>query len=627
MSNLPSQSQIPTSITIYNDQNEYIFQKNSSLFSFTKSSSLLKSLDTLPSSASSSQKYQAHSILGLIDCNVYKYLIISTRISLVGSILEHKIYKVEEVAFVPTQGNTVHTGDASYVEMIVDFFNRNPIFYSETYDLTVSFKALGETSKPKKDSYVFSRTVPHFCWNYHIAKKFDFKGLNEFVFPVINGFFGTKEIKEYSETASYIVIARKDSRRSGMRFLIRGSDSNGNVANFVETEEILVLKDKNEANITNVLSFLQIRGSIPLIWKQDPNFQLNPKIVPKDSEKDNLEAFTNHMDEMMKNYQRVTIVNLIDKKKDQKKIGDCYAKICSLYNEKKTSSDKDKFSPVTYVWFDFHSECRKMKYENLSKLTNDPKMKPSITEYGYTHIKIDSNKMTTLKDQINVDDNTNDQWKNVVITQVKKQTGVFRTNCIDCLDRTNVVQSVLARLVLHQMLFDLKLSEKPSEDPFEKFKPVFESGFKNIWADHGDYISTAYSGTPALKADFVRTGKRTLMGNLTDGYLSCRRFYINNLRDGYNQDCHDYFLGVISPKKNVFKAHSMNNLIFALGTTFLLSMTLYYIGMKMTYPKTGDETTFRKIYKYIFMIGSFLLTFSLMFKTFKKKLIDFHTKH
>ena len=117
------------------------------------------------------------------------------------------------------------------------------------------------------------------------------------------------------------------------------------------------------------------------------------------------------------------------------------------------------------------------------------------------------------------------------------------------------------------------------------------------------------------------------MGNLTDGYLSCRRFYINNLRDGYNQDCHDYFLGVISPKKNVFKAHSMNNLIFALGTTFLLSMTLYYIGMKMTYPKTGDETTFRKIYKYIFMIGSFLLTFSLMFKTFKKKLIDFHTKH
>lgn len=30
-------------------------------------------------------------------------------------------------------------------------------------------------------------------------------------------------------------------------------------------------------------------------------------------------------------------------------------------------------------------------------------------------------------------------------TVVSQQDGVFRTNCIDCLDRTNVVQSMLAR--------------------------------------------------------------------------------------------------------------------------------------------------------------------------------------
>lgn len=28
---------------------------------------------------------------------------------------------------------------------------------------------------------------------------------------------------------------------------------------------------------------------------------------------------------------------------------------------------------------------------------------------------------------------------------VSLQTGIFRTNCIDCLDRTNVVQSLLAK--------------------------------------------------------------------------------------------------------------------------------------------------------------------------------------
>ena len=52
-----------------------------------------------------------------------------------------------------------------------------------------------------------------------------------------------------------------------MRFLIRGADINGNVANIVETEEILTFKD-NERNI-NIYNFLEIRGSIPLIWIQN----------------------------------------------------------------------------------------------------------------------------------------------------------------------------------------------------------------------------------------------------------------------------------------------------------------------------------------------------------------------
>lgn len=38
---------------------------------------------------------------------------------------------------------------------------------------------------------------------------------------------------------------------------------------------------------------------------------------------------------------------------------------------------------------------------------------------------------------------------------VRKQSGVIRTNCIDCLDRTNVVQGVVAQravnIQLHQM--------------------------------------------------------------------------------------------------------------------------------------------------------------------------------
>lgn len=42
-------------------------------------------------------------------------------------------------------------------------------------------------------------------------------------------------------------------------------------------------------------------------------------------------------------------------------------------------------------------------------------------------------------------------------TLVSQQDGVFRTNCIDCLDRTNVVQSMLARCVSVSITVDISL--------------------------------------------------------------------------------------------------------------------------------------------------------------------------
>lgn len=43
-----------------------------------------------------------------------------------------------------------------------------------------------------------------------------------------------------------------------------------------------------------------------------------------------------------------------------------------------------------------------------------------------------------------------------------KQEGIFRVNCMDCLDRTNVVQAAIARVVMeHQVIrspFDSKYS-------------------------------------------------------------------------------------------------------------------------------------------------------------------------
>lgn len=115
---------------------------------------------------------------------------------------------------------------------------------------------------------------------------------------------------------------------------------------------------------------------------------------------------------------------------------------------------------------------------------------------------------------------------------VSSQDGVFRTNCIDCLDRTNVVQSMLAKRSLKFILTKLGiLNAGQSIDSTAGLSSLY----KHVWADNADLVSTQYSGTGALKTDFTRTGKRTITGAMMDGVNSMVRYYKNNFRDGYRQ--------------------------------------------------------------------------------------------
>lgn len=88
---------------------------------------------------------------------------------------------------------------------------------------------------------------------------------------------------------------------------------------------------------------------------------------------------------------------------------------------------------------------------------------------------------------------------------------------MDCLDRTNVVQSVFARQIAHKQLKQFAVSGEPKGDPFEMFFPALEESFREAWTNNANVISTLYTGTPALKTDFTRTGKRTSKGALDDG--------------------------------------------------------------------------------------------------------------
>jgi hypothetical protein len=99
-----------------------------------------------------------------------------------------------------------------------------------------------------------------------------------------------------------------------------------------------------------------------------------------------------------------------------------------------------------------------------------------------------------------------------------KQDKIIRVNCVDCLDRTNVVQTVISKIALENQLARLGYLIPPANLPEALNKKV-----SFLWADNGDAISQQYAGTSALKGDFTRTGERNLLHAMKDGMKSANR--------------------------------------------------------------------------------------------------------
>lgn len=91
------------------------------------------------------------------------------------------------------------------------------------------------------------------------------------------------------------LITRRDKRRQGKRWIVRGCDFDGNTANTAETEVILLT---TIANKESIFSFVQLRGSMPFIWKQFPDLKWSPKVNIHPSDKLN-------QDLAQKNYQTI----------------------------------------------------------------------------------------------------------------------------------------------------------------------------------------------------------------------------------------------------------------------------------------------------------------------------------
>lgn len=427
------------------------------------------------------------------------------------------------------------------------YFASGNFFFSYDYNLS---QGIGH-QQSNSSAPLFKQFDPLFFWNQHIMTPFISSGQHSFVLPVIQGFVGqrsfslkavdsrsnsvvidsahtpddinlhsypstteetddmptantTSEITADTKDFLLTLISRRSVKRAGLRYLRRGVDEEGNVANSVETEQILSSPTWETTN-DKIYSFTQYRGSIPLFFSQSP-YSLKPQVMFWGAPETNAKAFKRHVVDISARYGSVFCASLVDKHGTETKIGEAYEKQAQTLNE--NGGVNGKGTPLGFEWFDFHQVCRGMRFENVSKLIDT--LDPFLKKTGWTVIE---------KDEV-----------------VKKQSGVLRTNCMDCLDRTNVVQAACARTALEAQLSAQNLSIDLQNDPST-------SWFNTLWADNGDSISRQYAGTAALKGDFTRTRKRNIGGALTDFGLTLTRYYNNIVNDYFAQAVIDYLLG------------------------------------------------------------------------------------
>ncbi|KAG6856457.1 hypothetical protein H0H87_004317 [Tephrocybe sp. NHM501043] len=384
--------------------------------------------------------------------------------------------------------------------------NALPTAHSDPYQAEVEGMKVSPMSEPNPTLPLWRRVDKRFWWNEWLSKPFVDAGLHSYVLPIMQGYYQVSHFvippdpvtHDENVLVDYIVISRRSRYRAGLRYQRRGIDDDANVANFVETETIMRVE---RLGVENIFAYVQLRGSIPLFWTQTGYGLKPPPLLATDrTYAQNLNVLRRHFDRTVPLYGPHTVLNLAEQHGKEGAITEGYRE----YMKELDSKD------ARYCEYDFHSETKGMKYENISKLVEA--MDKTFDAQGYLWIS----------------DNT-------VMSQ---QKGVWRVNCIDCLDRTNVVQSAFARYVLNKQLGAVALLNPQGETRTET-----DLVFNNIWANNGDAISRAYAGTSALKGDFTRTGKRDLSGMLNDGVNSLARMYTSTFSDWFSQAVIDFLLG------------------------------------------------------------------------------------
>ena len=193
-----------------------------------------------------------------------------------------------------------------------------------------------------------------------------------------------------------------------------------------------------------------------------------------------IRPFLLHFKELNQSFNggKIACLNLVSSKGKENTLKQRYEAIMTQTNLKQAQ----------YFYFDFHQECEENSDPMMHMLQT--KVFPQQIEPG----GIFCEHQYILRQE---------SGATKVATFIEsRQSGILRTNCIDCLDRTNIAQSMASKLVLSKLIL--------GANNLQAFEKSFTEPLIFLWAMAGDYISKQYSGTASVLTKKLLQGYQTI---------------------------------------------------------------------------------------------------------------------
>ncbi|XP_077198675.1 synaptojanin-1 isoform X6 [Paroedura picta] len=430
-----------------------------------------------------SKVMDAYGLLGVLRLNLgdtlLHYLVLVTGCMSVGKIQESEVFRVTSTDLISLRIDPSDEERVSEVRKVLNSGNFYFAWSSTGVSLDLSLNAHRSMQEQSTDN--------RFFWNQSLHLHLKHYGVNcdDWLLRLMCGGVEIRTIYAAHKQAKACIISRLSCERAGTRFNVRGTNDDGHVANFVETEQVIFLDEC-------VSSFIQIRGSVPLFWEQ-PGLQVGShRVRMSRGFEANAPAFDRHFHTLKNIHGKQIIVNLLGSKEGEHMLSKAFQ------NHLKAS---EHVHDIQMVNFDYHQMVRGGKAEKLHSV-----LKPQIQKFldcGFFYF----------------------DGKEIQ----RYQSGTVRTNCLDCLDRTNSVQAFIGLEMLTKQLEVLGLAEKP------QLVTRFQEVFRSMWSVNGDSVSKIYAGTGALEG-------KAKAGKLKDGARSVTRTIQNNFFDSSKQEAIDVLL-------------------------------------------------------------------------------------